>query len=275
MRDLNVSHEVATLGLSLCVPLLLPAYAQTIQSAESRLRTAGTDAVSSASAASRSALRSARSSPYVRFAAASSPSCFPLARTDSSLSTGALVRVRPRLSASPPRRSLSRDPDSLSPRAAGPTDATRSTSSRRSSTSSSSSRQRTARTLCVALIYSFLFARSDAHPLPHTRTQATVIISRFIGGIAASTGSTMVGGTVADLFDTHERGLPMAIFSITAFAGTGLGPAVSGYIELKLGWRWISWVQVRRCSSPRQPSGSLLGPAPTSSADSFASPARR
>ena len=28
--------------------------------------------------------------------------------------------------------------------------------------------------------------------------------------------------------------------------GTGLGPAVSGYIELKKGWRWIEWVQVSR-----------------------------
>lgn len=74
-------------------------------------------------------------------------------------------------------------------------------------------------------------------------TQATVIIARFIGGVAASTGSTLVGGTVADLFETHNRGLPMSIFSICAFMGTGLGPAVSGYIELKKGWRWIEWVQ--------------------------------
>lgn len=58
-------------------------------------------------------------------------------------------------------------------------------------------------------------------------------------------GSTLVGGTVADLFEAANRGLPMSIFSICAFAGTGLGPAVSGYIELKKGWRWIEWVQVR------------------------------
>ncbi|GAA5877188.1 hypothetical protein JCM16303_006193 [Sporobolomyces ruberrimus] len=71
-----------------------------------------------------------------------------------------------------------------------------------------------------------------------------VIICRFIQGIAASTGSTLVGGTVSDLFDSHNRGLGMAVFSICAFAGTGLGPAVSGYIEFKKGWRWIEWVQM-------------------------------
>ncbi|GAA5871883.1 hypothetical protein JCM3774_000717 [Rhodotorula dairenensis] len=81
-------------------------------------------------------------------------------------------------------------------------------------------------------------------PTAYGQNIQTVIIARFIGGLAASTGSTLVGGTVADLFETHNRGLPMSIFSICAFMGTGLGPAVSGYIELKKGWRWIEWVQM-------------------------------
>ncbi|GAA5861875.1 hypothetical protein JCM5353_007126, partial [Sporobolomyces roseus] len=90
-----------------------------------------------------------------------------------------------------------------------------------------------------ALIYLVFFI-----PIAYGQNIATVIICRFIAGIAASTGSTLVGGTVSDLFEAHNRGLPMAIFSISAFGGTGLGPAVSGYIELKMGWRWIQWVQM-------------------------------
>ncbi|BGP52668.1 hypothetical protein JCM8202_004805 [Rhodotorula sphaerocarpa] len=90
-----------------------------------------------------------------------------------------------------------------------------------------------------SLVYLIFFI-----PVAYGQNIATVIVARFIGGIAASTGSTLVGGTVADLFDSHERGLPMSIFSICAFMGTGLGPAVSGYIELKKGWRWIEWVQM-------------------------------
>ncbi|GAA5858755.1 hypothetical protein JCM8547_004973 [Rhodosporidiobolus lusitaniae] len=81
-------------------------------------------------------------------------------------------------------------------------------------------------------------------PTAYGQNIQTVIIARFIAGVAASTGSTLVGGTMADLFLTHERGLPMSFFSISAFAGTGLGPAVSGYIELKVGWRWVQWVQM-------------------------------
>ncbi|GAA5952622.1 hypothetical protein JCM21900_006052 [Sporobolomyces salmonicolor] len=81
-------------------------------------------------------------------------------------------------------------------------------------------------------------------PIAYGQNIQTVVVSRFIAGVAASTGSTLVGGTVADLFEAADRGLPMSIFSICAFAGTGLGPAVSGYIELKKGWRWIEWVQM-------------------------------
>ncbi|KAH8834281.1 major facilitator superfamily domain-containing protein [Flagelloscypha sp. PMI_526] len=80
-----------------------------------------------------------------------------------------------------------------------------------------------------------------------------VIVFRFISGCAASTGSTLVGGTVADLFAPHERGMYryffyaqtlMALFSVQALVGSGLGAAYGGYIELFLRWRWIQWIQM-------------------------------
>lgn len=133
------------------------------------------------------------------------------------------------------------------------------TLSRRSSTPSSSFQLHTGRIL-QALDRSSLSGGERMDALTSLFTlQQTVIIARFIGGLAASTGSTLVGGTVADLFETHNRGLPMSIFSICAFMGTGLGPAVSGYIELKKGWRWIEWVQVSKLAAtlpPRSTRGS-------------------
>ncbi|KAK4050498.1 hypothetical protein OIO90_005081 [Microbotryomycetes sp. JL221] len=60
---------------------------------------------------------------------------------------------------------------------------------------------------------------------------ASVIVARFINGLAGSTGSTLVGGSVADLFEARDR-------------GTGIGPAVMGWVEQKLGWRWIHWIQM-------------------------------
>lgn len=72
----------------------------------------------------------------------------------------------------------------------------------------------------------------------------TVQVARFFSGAFGSTGSTMVGGSIADIWMPHERGLPMAIFSLAAVGCTGLGPVAAGWIEMAphLGWRWIQWI---------------------------------
>ncbi|KAJ7132372.1 MFS polyamine transporter [Mycena epipterygia] len=79
----------------------------------------------------------------------------------------------------------------------------------------------------------------------------TVIIARFLQGSFGSTWATMVGGTIADLWTPHERGLPMAIFSAAALGGTGLGPVVAGWVEMnpKLEWRWVQWIQMIICGA--------------------------
>ncbi|KIJ55485.1 hypothetical protein M422DRAFT_24059 [Sphaerobolus stellatus SS14] len=75
---------------------------------------------------------------------------------------------------------------------------------------------------------------------------ATVIIGRLIAGAAGSTGATMVGGVVADIWGPAERGLPMSLFALAALSCTGLGAVFGGLIEQNphLQWRWIQWVQV-------------------------------
>ncbi|GAA6014890.1 hypothetical protein JCM8202_004804 [Rhodotorula sphaerocarpa] len=93
--------------------------------------------------------------------------------------------------------------------------------------------------LASALVYLLMFV-----PIGAARNIETVIIARLIAGVAASSGGTLVGGTVADLFDSADRGLPMALYSFAAFGANGLGPAVCGYVELKKGWRWIEWYQL-------------------------------
>ncbi|KAH8832878.1 MFS polyamine transporter [Flagelloscypha sp. PMI_526] len=79
-----------------------------------------------------------------------------------------------------------------------------------------------------------------------SRNIETVIVARFLQGAFGSTGSTMVGGTLADIFPPHERGIPMTIFSVACFVGTSIGPAVGGYLEMdqRFGWKWIQWVQM-------------------------------
>ncbi|KAI0761799.1 MFS general substrate transporter [Trametes elegans] len=74
----------------------------------------------------------------------------------------------------------------------------------------------------------------------------TVIVGRFLAGAFGSTGSTMVGGTIADIWAPHERGVPMSVFAIMALIGPGVGCTASGWIEQNphLEWRWIQWIHV-------------------------------
>ncbi|OAX41036.1 MFS general substrate transporter [Rhizopogon vinicolor AM-OR11-026] len=74
----------------------------------------------------------------------------------------------------------------------------------------------------------------------------TVMLGRLLGGAFGSTGATLVGGSVADIWQPHERGQPMAFFALACVAAQGLGPVIAGVIEAdpRLGWRWIQWVHV-------------------------------
>ncbi|KAI5481154.1 Major Facilitator Superfamily protein [Pseudohyphozyma bogoriensis] len=78
---------------------------------------------------------------------------------------------------------------------------------------------------------------------------ATVIVSRIICGLAASCGSTIVGGTLADLFRASDRGPAMALFGLSTFSGTGLGPVMMGYVAQNLGWRYIQYIQTTNANT--------------------------
>jgi MFS family permease len=51
-------------------------------------------------------------------------------------------------------------------------------------------------------------------------------------------------GTLADLWRTEERGVPMAAFSAAPFIGPAIGPLVGGFLSDAKGWRWLYWIQL-------------------------------
>ncbi|KAF8587054.1 MFS general substrate transporter [Ramaria rubella] len=91
--------------------------------------------------------------------------------------------------------------------------------------------------IASVLVYWIMFL-----PQALAKNFATVLVVRFIAGIGGSSAGSIVGGILADIWETHERGFPMAIFSFVAFAGTGLGPVAFGYVELKLGYKFVNWI---------------------------------
>ncbi|CAG8954335.1 hypothetical protein HYFRA_00005959 [Hymenoscyphus fraxineus] len=72
----------------------------------------------------------------------------------------------------------------------------------------------------------------------------TLLVCRAIDGIAFSAPMTLVGGTLADMWRTEERGVPMAAFSAAPFIGPAIGPLVGGFLSDALGWRWLYWIQL-------------------------------
>lgn len=97
---------------------------------------------------------------------------------------------------------------------------------------------------CLSIFLYFIFT------LPSCLAQniGTMLAGRLIAGISASAPMTNVGGTIADIWNVEERGIPMAVFSGTIFMGPCLGPLLGGWIALKSeSWRWIYWTLFILC----------------------------
>lgn len=71
-----------------------------------------------------------------------------------------------------------------------------------------------------------------------------MLISRLVAGSGASVFATLTGGVVGDLFLKEDRNTPMALYSLSIMAGTGLGPLFSGIVVDRLSWRWVFFVQL-------------------------------
>ncbi|KAK2628828.1 hypothetical protein QTJ16_001931 [Diplocarpon rosae] len=93
-----------------------------------------------------------------------------------------------------------------------------------------------ATTLFVAVIFIIPCAVAD--------NITTLLVCRAVDGIAFSAPMTVVGGTLADIWKTEERGVPMAAFSAAPFIGPALGPLVGGFLSDAADWRWLYWIQL-------------------------------
>lgn len=68
------------------------------------------------------------------------------------------------------------------------------------------------------------------------------LVLRFIAGCAASSPSTIGGGTVADVIPVQERGAAMAVTALGPILAPVIGPVAGGFITQKVGWRWTFWI---------------------------------
>lgn len=91
-----------------------------------------------------------------------------------------------------------------------------------------------ASTLLVAVIFII--------PCALAKNIGTLLICRLIDGIAFSAPMTLIGGSLADIWEGPERGAAMAIFSAAPFLGPVAGPVFGGLLgDHTSTWRWIYW----------------------------------
>lgn len=56
------------------------------------------------------------------------------------------------------------------------------------------------------------------------KSMNVMLVLRFFAGTFGSSTMTNSGGIIADMFEAHDRGLAMEIFSATPFLGPAIGP---------------------------------------------------
>jgi len=79
-------------------------------------------------------------------------------------------------------------------------------------------------------------------PCGAAQTIGTLIVCRLIDGIAFSAPMTLIGGSLADIWEGKDRGVAMAIFSAAPFLGPVCGPIFGGLLaDHAPTWRWIYW----------------------------------
>ncbi|CAF0943953.1 unnamed protein product [Adineta ricciae] len=70
----------------------------------------------------------------------------------------------------------------------------------------------------------------------------THIILRFFAGAFGSSAFANSSGTIADLYPTNRRGLPLTIFAAAPFLGPVFGSIIGGFVGAAIGWRWIQGI---------------------------------
>ncbi|KAF7305789.1 RNA polymerase II-associated protein [Mycena chlorophos] len=102
------------------------------------------------------------------------------------------------------------------------------------------------RTNVVAQVYgrsiiyrvSYILLVIIAFPIAFAPNLAVFLVFRFLQGMAGASFLSVAGGSVADMFVGPAVPTPMAVYTISPFMGPVFGPAIGGFINQNLYWRW-------------------------------------
>ncbi|KAF3905257.1 hypothetical protein ABW21_db0204923 [Orbilia brochopaga] len=81
-------------------------------------------------------------------------------------------------------------------------------------------------------------------PCAAAQNITTLLVGRFLDGIAGSAFLSVAGGTVGDMFDKCDLGLPMMVYTASPFVGPEIGPLIGGFINENTNWRWTWYAMI-------------------------------
>ncbi|CAG7981698.1 unnamed protein product [Penicillium salamii] len=78
-----------------------------------------------------------------------------------------------------------------------------------------------------------------------SRNAASILLTRFVGGIFASAPISNVPAALGDMWSPEARGIAMAFVSICISGGPTLGPIIGAAVVMRpgMGWRWTAYIE--------------------------------
>ncbi|RAL02163.1 MFS transporter [Aspergillus ibericus CBS 121593] len=71
----------------------------------------------------------------------------------------------------------------------------------------------------------------------------TLMLSRFFAGFFAASIIALVPASLSDVFNNHQRGVAIAMYTMSVFTGPFTAPFIGGFTASShLGWRWTLYV---------------------------------
>ncbi|KAE8163711.1 major facilitator superfamily domain-containing protein [Aspergillus tamarii] len=74
------------------------------------------------------------------------------------------------------------------------------------------------------------------------KSPTQLILFRFLAGLGAAGPYGIGSGMNSDLFEAHERGKAIAVFTLAPLIGTAIGPITGGFVVQYVSWRWCFYV---------------------------------
>ncbi|KAL4988643.1 major facilitator superfamily domain-containing protein [Aspergillus falconensis] len=71
---------------------------------------------------------------------------------------------------------------------------------------------------------------------------ASLIIARFVQGLAAAPGEFLVSVSISEIYTPQERGFRLGIYMLLLAGGKSLSPLIGAGVIQRLDWRWVLWI---------------------------------